>query len=88
MGASLPAKDHANLTAAGRIVQIAVTARCCKVLPASADKLSCCTLSGGFRPIALMLNSILIVEDQRDLAELAALHLGEIARDVTVCGDA
>jgi two-component system phosphate regulon response regulator PhoB len=34
-----------------------------------------------------MLNSILIVEDQRDLAELAALHLGEIAREVTVCGD-
>src|SRR2546430_16633261 len=35
----------------------------------------------------VMLNSILIVEDQRDLAELAALHLGEIAREVTVCGD-
>ncbi len=34
-----------------------------------------------------MLDSILIVEDQRDLAELAALHLGEIAREVTVCGD-
>jgi DNA-binding response OmpR family regulator len=34
-----------------------------------------------------MLNSILIVEDQRDLAELAALHLGEIAREVTVCAD-
>ncbi|HTT11622.1 MAG TPA: response regulator transcription factor [Burkholderiaceae bacterium] len=34
-----------------------------------------------------MLESILIVEDQRDLAELAALHLGEIARDVRVCGD-
>jgi DNA-binding response OmpR family regulator len=34
-----------------------------------------------------MLNSILIIEDQRDLAELAALHLGEIAREVTVCAD-
>jgi len=34
-----------------------------------------------------MLDSILIVEDQRDLAELAALHLGEIAREVTVCAD-
>lgn len=38
------------------------------------------------RPFS-MLDSILIVEDQRDLAELAALHLGEIAREVTVCGD-
>lgn len=34
-----------------------------------------------------MLDSILIVEDQRDLAELAALHLGEIARAVHICGD-
>ena len=34
-----------------------------------------------------MLNSILIVEDQRDLAELAALHLADIAQQVRICGD-
>jgi DNA-binding response OmpR family regulator len=34
-----------------------------------------------------MLDSILIIEDQRDLAELAAFHLGEIAREVHICGD-
>ncbi len=34
-----------------------------------------------------MLNSILIVEDQRDLAELAALHLADIASGVEICGD-
>ena len=34
-----------------------------------------------------MLNSILIVEDQRDLAELAALHLSDIATTVRICGD-
>jgi DNA-binding response OmpR family regulator len=34
-----------------------------------------------------MLNTILIVEDQRDLAELAALHLADIAQHVRICGD-
>jgi len=34
-----------------------------------------------------MLDSILIVEDQRDLAELAALHLADIAHHVRICGD-
>jgi DNA-binding response OmpR family regulator len=34
-----------------------------------------------------MLDSILIVEDQRDLAELAALHLADIAHQVRICGD-
>ncbi|HUN92270.1 MAG TPA: response regulator transcription factor [Burkholderiaceae bacterium] len=34
-----------------------------------------------------MLDSILIVEDQRDLAELAALHLADVARDVRICSD-
>jgi len=33
------------------------------------------------------LDSILIVDDQRDIAELAALHLADIADRVQICGD-
>jgi DNA-binding response OmpR family regulator len=34
-----------------------------------------------------MIQSVLIVEDQRDLAELVALHLEDVARDVRICGN-
>jgi DNA-binding response OmpR family regulator len=34
-----------------------------------------------------VLNSLLIVEDERDLADLVALHLGELARRVRICAD-
>ncbi len=34
-----------------------------------------------------MLDSILIVEDERDLAELVALHMGELAHEVRICAD-
>ncbi len=34
-----------------------------------------------------MLDSILIVEDERDLADLVALHVGDLAREVRLCGD-
>jgi len=34
-----------------------------------------------------MLDSILIVEDERDLAELVALHMGDLAREVHICAD-
>ncbi len=34
-----------------------------------------------------MLDSILIVEDERDLAELVALHVAELARQVRICAD-
>ncbi len=34
-----------------------------------------------------MLRTILIVEDQRDLAELVALHLEDVARDIRICSD-
>ncbi len=34
-----------------------------------------------------MLDSILIVEDERDLAELVALHMGDLAREVRICAD-
>ena len=87
MGASLPAKDHANLTRAGRFVQFAVPRRCCKVHRGDADKCGWRNTGAVRLHLPVMLNNILIVEDQRDLAELAALHLGEIAREVTVCGD-
>ncbi len=34
-----------------------------------------------------MIRTILIVEDQRDLAELVALHLEDVARDIRICSD-
>ncbi len=34
-----------------------------------------------------MLDSILIVEDERDLADLVALHMGDLAREVRICAD-
>ena len=34
-----------------------------------------------------MIESLLIVEDQRDLAELVALHLEDVARTVHICAD-
>ena len=34
-----------------------------------------------------MIETLLIVEDQRDLAELVALHLEDVARDIRICGD-
>ena len=34
-----------------------------------------------------MIDNLLIVEDQRDLAELVALHLEDVARDVHICAD-
>lgn len=34
-----------------------------------------------------MLDTLLIVEDEHDLAELVALHLGDLARKVRICGD-
>jgi DNA-binding response OmpR family regulator len=34
-----------------------------------------------------MLDSILIVEDERDLAELVALHMSDLAREVRICAD-
>ena len=34
-----------------------------------------------------MIETLLIVEDQRDLAELVALHLEDVARTVHICGD-
>jgi DNA-binding response OmpR family regulator len=34
-----------------------------------------------------MIENLLIVEDQRDLAELVALHLEEVARSVHICAD-
>jgi len=46
-----------------------------------------CRAAAGRPYDARMLNSILIVEDQRDLAELAALHLADIATQVQICGD-
>ncbi len=34
-----------------------------------------------------MIDTLLIVEDQRDLAELVALHLEDVARDIRICTD-
>ena len=44
-------------------------------------------MSTGPVPAAVMLDSILIVEDERDLAELVALHMGDLAREVRICAD-